>query len=250
MSKRILIACPECYTQFGFESPQTTAQAEQIVALETENTRLKQQLKDTRDELSAYRLASERAIYDAQQFDASLFLAGDRGVEDVLRRVLARLGEYEGVNRRWHSFETVQALTTERDQLRDELAVARETKLLAWTDGLTANLGIMRDEFDKVLCMFLKANKAKRENLVNWQSAAAENRRLVGMEQDAQHYKEEMEEAQADARALAEAANAVLEELDIIRKAQGNFLRVHSITHQELRDALSHHGAKYLEAQP
>lgn len=101
MSKRILIACPECYTQFGFESPQTTAQAEQIVALETENTRLKQQLKDTRDELSAYRLASERAIYDAQQLDPSLYLNTDRGVEDVMRRVLGELKKAQAERALW-----------------------------------------------------------------------------------------------------------------------------------------------------
>lgn len=49
---------------------------------------LEQELNWTRAELSVYRLASERAIDDAQQFDASLFLSGDRGVEDVMRREL------------------------------------------------------------------------------------------------------------------------------------------------------------------
>lgn len=55
--------------------------------------RLKQELKNTRDELDVYRLASERAIYDAQQFDATLYLNTDRGVEDVMRRALGALDE-------------------------------------------------------------------------------------------------------------------------------------------------------------
>lgn len=80
-----------------------------------EIARLKQQLHDTRDELRVYRLASEQAIYDAQQYDPTLYLNTDRGVEDVMRRVLARLGEYEGADKRWHSFETAQAIAEERD---------------------------------------------------------------------------------------------------------------------------------------
>lgn len=73
-----------------------------------------------RDELRVYCLTSEQAIYDAQQYDPALYLNTDRGVEDVMCRVLARLAEYEGANKRWHSFETVQAIAKERDALRAE----------------------------------------------------------------------------------------------------------------------------------
>lgn len=52
---------------------------------------LRRELKDARDELAVYRLASETAMYEAGQFDAGLFLSGDRGVEDVMQRVLQRL---------------------------------------------------------------------------------------------------------------------------------------------------------------
>lgn len=52
---------------------------------------LQRELKDTRDELEVYRLASETAVYEASQFDRGLFLSGDRGVEDVMRRVLEAL---------------------------------------------------------------------------------------------------------------------------------------------------------------
>lgn len=37
----------------------------------------------------------------------------------------SRLAEYEGDNKRWHSFETVQALVKERDELRAQLQAAQ-----------------------------------------------------------------------------------------------------------------------------
>lgn len=62
---------------------------------------IERELKDTRDELHVYRLASERAIYDAQQFDPSLFLNTDRGVEDVMRRVLGELKKAQAERALW-----------------------------------------------------------------------------------------------------------------------------------------------------
>lgn len=67
---------------------QARAQAATAAA---ERDELRGELKDTRDELSVYRLASETAMYEAGEFDAGLFLSGDRGVEDVMRRVLRQL---------------------------------------------------------------------------------------------------------------------------------------------------------------
>lgn len=40
--------------------------------------------------------------------------------------LLAKLADYEGENKRWHSFETVQAIVKERDALRQQLDVAKE----------------------------------------------------------------------------------------------------------------------------
>lgn len=119
--------------------------SEQLDLRDATIARLKQERLWAEQELSVYRLASERAIYDASQFDASLFLSGDRGVEDVMRRVLgeldaarrevlqlqARLAEYEGADKRWHSLETVQALAKERDALSRECdALHREIATL------------------------------------------------------------------------------------------------------------------------
>lgn len=53
-----------------------------------------------------------------------------RPLEDALQAerdlLLAKLAEYEGENKRWHSFETVQAIVKERDLLRQKLEVAKE----------------------------------------------------------------------------------------------------------------------------
>jgi hypothetical protein len=85
-----------------------------------------------------------------------------------------------------------------------------EAKLLGFVDGLTVNLGIIKTEYERVLCLFQQANKAKRAYFANWQAAAAENRRLVGVEQDVQHYKEEAEEAQAQLKAQMEAMRLIV----------------------------------------
>lgn len=100
--------------------------------------RLRQQLKDTRDELDVYRLASERAIYDAQQFDASLFLAGDRGVEDVMRRVLGTLDEArrELVEKYNHLFEIYTVLQKAGVPAMEPKQTVSKIELLASTRDL------------------------------------------------------------------------------------------------------------------
>ena len=40
-----------------------------------------------------------------------------------------KLAEYEGENKRWHSFEIVQAIVKERDLLSKQLEMAREAML-------------------------------------------------------------------------------------------------------------------------
>lgn len=45
--------------------------------------------------------------------------------DETIIELSKRLAEYEGENKRWHSFETVQAIVKERDSLREQLDIAK-----------------------------------------------------------------------------------------------------------------------------
>ena len=52
---------------------------------------LRQDVLDARRERDAWQLDSMNAVYAAQQFDPLLYLQGDTGAADVMKRVLERL---------------------------------------------------------------------------------------------------------------------------------------------------------------
>ncbi len=47
-------------------------------------------------------------------------------LEKELEELRSKLKEYEGEDKRWHSFETVQAIVKERDALQKNLVIALE----------------------------------------------------------------------------------------------------------------------------
>lgn len=178
---------------------------------------------------------------------------GESEVERSASRTLAAINTVESFAQQYapeslpflETLTDAQELARAAQALKVNLEPAVEAKLLGFVDGLTANLTIIKDEYERVLCLFQQANKAKRKYFANWKAAAAENRRLVGMEQDAQHYKEEMEDAQADARELARYLIRVT-----YIGMDGRRYMVNSTRNDELAQAidkvLTEHGAKYL----
>lgn len=229
---------------------------------DAEIERLKQELKDARDTLFVYRLASTQAIYDAQQFDPSLFLNTDRGVEDVMRRVLARLGEYEGANKRWHSFETVQALAKERDALQAEA----KTYYANWQ----AAMSITHTAVDRISSTTINVNpddkalriaalETERDQVVaerddccaeatEWKSIIQRKGYDVVV---LNTWRRERDQAQADARALAEALAYYARSVRTYLMAQEGFTWTQDEDNGQIaRAALSAHSAKYVEAQP
>lgn len=163
---------------------------------------LQRELKDTRDELEVYRLASETAVYEASQFDRGLFLSGDRGVEDVMRRVLEALK----VARSEATQAKAQAafVAAERDQLRQEKEQWRVLKVAAYVDGLGANLGILYEEFQKTLNYFIEANKRKRAAQNDARRLAAERDGLLQLlAARSMHKEDELRLAESIAKAEA-----------------------------------------------
>lgn len=189
---------------------------------------IERELKDTRDELGVYRLASETAVYEASQFDRGLFLSGDRGVEDVMRRVLEALK----VARSEATQAKAQAafVAAERDQLRQEKEQWRVLKVAAYVDGLGANLGILYEEFQKTLNYFIEANKRKRAA----QNDAREMAQALKIIADYLPSEELRYQLLQETASSAERSN---------KKMKWNLM----ITAQL---ALEKHGAKYLEPKP
>ena len=96
-------------------------------AIENWNTRpIEDALREQLDKLGirAGELAEARhrssieAAYWASEW------AEENKAANILRK---KLDEYEGENKRWHSFETVQAIVKERDELRNKLEIVVRT---------------------------------------------------------------------------------------------------------------------------
>lgn len=107
-----------------------------------------------RQERDVYKLASETAIYEAQQFDRALFLSGDRGVEDVMRRVLDALKQAQQELKIAHSRAIraeAQAATiaAERDGMKeDALALAMAVEHIFTPFTIESMSGFLVDKDD------------------------------------------------------------------------------------------------------
>jgi predicted nucleic acid-binding Zn-ribbon protein len=95
MATRILTACPECWTQFGFESQQTQALDERIAALEAERDALKRRAdaaEGLAGALEESRIKIESRAINLEENDS--FLLSEE-YYDLVKRIDAALAAYK-----------------------------------------------------------------------------------------------------------------------------------------------------------
>ena len=100
-------------------------------------------------------LALEAALeFERQQVQdvakvAEYYRALVQDARDERDAALTKLAEYEGENKRWHSFETVQAIVQEREQLRARIAELESERATLRLSLNTTNV-IVNDQIGKI----------------------------------------------------------------------------------------------------